>query len=191
MCIPRSLLEGKRSLPEIVIDHAHNTLGHLGPQKTSEYACRWFWWPWMGKDIEKFCLTCGSCQISKTSNKHLLRLLHSLPIPTRPWESVSMDFISPFPKSDRFDYLWVIICRLTNLCHLTPISVRMMTVDLTWYYIRAIVHLHGMPKSIVPDHDPKFTARFWRELHRTMGMKLLMSTSFHPQRMSIQSESFD
>jgi hypothetical protein len=38
MCIPRSLLKGKHSLPEIVIDHTHQTLGHLGPQKTSEYA---------------------------------------------------------------------------------------------------------------------------------------------------------
>ena len=80
-----------------------------------------------------------------------------------------------------FDYLWIIICRLTNLCHLTPISVRTTTVDLAWYYIQDIVRLHGMPKLIVSDCDPKFTARFWRELHRAMGTKLLMSTSFHPQ----------
>ena len=113
-----------------------------------------------------------------------------MPIPTRPWESVGMDFVGPFPEGDGFDYLWVIICRLTNLCHLTPISVLTTTVDLAWYYIRDIVHLHRMPKSIVSDCDFKFTARFWRELHRTMGMKLLMSTSFLRQ-MGIQSESFD
>ena len=59
----------------------------------------------MGKDIEKFCLTCGSYQMSKMSNKHPLGLLHSLPIPTRPWESVGMDFVGPFPESDGFDYL--------------------------------------------------------------------------------------
>ena len=115
------------------------------------------------------------------SNKHLLGLLHNLPIPTRPWESVGIDFVGPFPESDGFDYLWVIICRLTNLCHLTPISVWTMTVDLAWYYIRDIVRLHRMPKSIVSNHDPKFTARFWCELHHVMGTKLLMSTSFHPQ----------
>src|ERR1700738_2901254 len=38
-----------------------------------------------------------------------------------------------------------------------------------------------MPESIVSDHDSKFMAKFWRELHRIMGTKLLMSTSFHPQ----------
>ncbi|KZP08307.1 hypothetical protein FIBSPDRAFT_761612, partial [Athelia psychrophila] len=43
MCVPRALL-GKRSLPGIVIDHAHEILGHLGAQKTSEYLRRWFWW---------------------------------------------------------------------------------------------------------------------------------------------------
>src|SRR3979490_1934466 len=32
MCIPRSLLKGKQSLPEIVIDHAHDAIGHLGAQ---------------------------------------------------------------------------------------------------------------------------------------------------------------
>ena len=47
--------------------------------------------------------------------------------------------------------------------------------------------LHGdcktswIPESIVTDQVPKFTSKFWKELHRLMGMKLLMSTSFHPQ----------
>ena len=43
------------------------------------------------------------------------------------------------------------------------------------------MRLHGVPKSIVLDHDTKFTSTFWCELHRLMGTKLLMSTAFHPQ----------
>ena len=43
------------------------------------------------------------------------------------------------------------------------------------------MRLHGVPKSIVSDHNTKFTSMFWRELHRLMGTKLLMSTAFHPQ----------
>jgi len=41
--------------------------------------------------------------------------------------------------------------------------------------------LHGLPNSIVSDHDTKFTSKWWHELHRILGAKLLMSTSFHPQ----------
>ena len=57
-----------------------------------------------------------------------------------------------------------------------------MTVStLMWYYIRDIVCLHRMLDSIVSDRDSKFTSKFWHELHHALGMKLLMSTSFHPQ----------
>src|ERR1700683_1503520 len=57
----------------------------------------------------------------------------------------------------------------------------MTMTDLAWFYIRDIIRLHGMPELIVSDRDSKFTSRFWRELHRSLGTKLLMSTSFHPQ----------
>ncbi|KAJ7236954.1 hypothetical protein C8J57DRAFT_946709, partial [Mycena rebaudengoi] len=43
--IPRAAqLQGRRTLTEIVPDEAHSTLGHLGEQKTAEYARRWYWW---------------------------------------------------------------------------------------------------------------------------------------------------
>ena len=43
------------------------------------------------------------------------------------------------------------------------------------------MRLHGIPESIVSDRDTKFTSIFWKELHRLMGSKLLMSTVFHSQ----------
>lgn len=181
ICVPRTRLKNKRSLQEIIIDHAHNTVGHFGPHRTSEYARRWFWWPKMGKDVDKFCYSCGTCQLTKTSNQLKPGLLHSLPIPTKPWQSVGMDFVGPFPPCQGFDYLWVVICRLTNQLHLIPVTVRTKTTELAWFYIRDIVRLHGLPESIVSDRDSKFTAKFWREIHRSLGTKLLMSTSFHPQ----------
>ncbi|KAL4376493.1 hypothetical protein GQ457_02G033130 [Hibiscus cannabinus] len=48
-------------------------------------------------------------------------------------------------------------------------------------YIREIVRLHGVPKSIVSDRDPKFTSRFWESLHTALGSRLNFSTSYHPQ----------
>jgi hypothetical protein len=47
--------------------------------------------------------------------------------------------------------------------------------------VKNIVKLHGLPSSIVSDRDSKFTSKWWTELHRIMGAKLLMSTAFHPQ----------
>ena len=43
------------------------------------------------------------------------------------------------------------------------------------------MRLHGVPESIVSDHDTEFMSTFWCELHKLMGTKLLMSIAFHPQ----------
>ena len=53
--------------------------------------------------------------------------------------------------------------------------------EVAWLFLKEVVRLHGVPKSIVSDCDTKFTSTFWCELHRLIGTKLLMSTAFHPQ----------
>jgi len=56
-----------------------------------------------------------------------------------------------------------------------------MASELASLYVKDIVRLHGLPDTIVSDRDSKFTSKFWSEVHRILGTKLLMSTAFHPQ----------
>ena len=35
--------------------------------------------------------------------------------------------------------------------------------------------------SIVSDRDPRFTTYFWKSFQKAMGIRLMMSTAFHPQ----------
>jgi hypothetical protein len=135
----------------------------------------------MGKDLREFCESCEACAWAKGSTKKPMGKLHPLPIPMKPWDSIGMDFIGPFPKSKGFNYLWVVICRMTSMVHLIPVHTKITATELSWVYCREIVRLHGLPSSIVSDRDSKFTSKWWRELHRILGARLLMSTSFHPQ----------
>jgi hypothetical protein len=48
-------------------------------------------------------------------------------------------------------------------------------------YLHEVVQLHGVASSIVSDQDPRFTSKFWNEVQRLLGTKLLMSTTFHPE----------
>jgi transposase InsO family protein len=43
------------------------------------------------------------------------------------------------------------------------------------------VRLHGIPKTIVSDRGTQFVARFWEQLHESLGTKLIRSLSYHPQ----------
>lgn len=180
LCVPRVKL-GKRVVTEIVIESAHTAIGHFGERKTGEYIRRWYWWPSLGKDVRRYCESCGVCQTTKTSSQKPPGLLHAMPVPTRPWQSIAMDFVGPFPKSRGCDYLWVVICRLTSYVHLVPTTTRVKASDLAWLYVKEIVCLHGVAESIVSDRDAKFTSAFWKELQRLLGTRLLMSTAFHPQ----------
>jgi transposase InsO family protein len=48
-------------------------------------------------------------------------------------------------------------------------------------YIARILNLHGVPKTIVSDRGPQFVSMFWEELHKSLGTKLLHSSTYHPQ----------
>ncbi|GJY04338.1 reverse transcriptase domain-containing protein [Tanacetum coccineum] len=48
-------------------------------------------------------------------------------------------------------------------------------------YIKEIVSRHGVPISIISDHDSHFTSRFWQSLQNALGTQLDMSTTYHPE----------
>ena len=89
--------------------------------------------------------------------------------------------MGPLLKSNNFGYLLVIIDQLTSQVHLVPTTTMVATRGITWLILKEVMKLHGILESIVSDQDTKFTSIFWKELHRLMGSRLLMSSMFHPQ----------
>ena len=77
--------------------------------------------------------------------------LHGLPIPDKPWSSIGMDFMGPFPEVAGYNYLWVIVCRLTSMVHLILVHTTWRATELSWIFVQEIMHLHGLPDSIVSD----------------------------------------
>jgi hypothetical protein len=76
-----------------------------------------------------------------------------------------MDFIGPFPEHNNYSHIWVVICRLTSMIHAILVSSKATASQLASIFLKEVVHLHGLPKSIVSDRDPKFTSKWWKEIH--------------------------
>jgi hypothetical protein len=53
--------------------------------------------------------------------------------------------------------------------------------ELVPLYMKEVIRLHGVPKSIVSDRDSKLVSKFWESLHSALGTKLSLSVAFHPQ----------
>ena len=49
------------------------------------------------------------------------------------------------------------------------------------FFFKMFFKLHGMLNTIVSDRNPIFTSNFWRELFNLQGVRLQMSSSYHPQ----------
>jgi transposase InsO family protein len=108
--------------------------------------------------------------------------LQSLPLPTWKWEDISMDFIVGLPRTAKgFDSIWVIIDRLTKIVHFLPVKVKYIVATYAELYIARILSLHEVPKTIVSYRGPQFVSKFWEELHKALGTKLLHSSAYHPQ----------
>jgi hypothetical protein len=131
--------------------------------------------------VTRYVKGCVMCSVSKPSNRKL-GLYTPLPIPSRPWESVSMDFVGGLPLSRKsHDYLYVVVDRFSKMCILMPCK-KQITAEQTAYLFFQHVWVHfGLPTSIVSDRDSRFLGEFWTSLWKMMDTKLKRSTTFHPQ----------
>eukprot|EP01018_Ginkgo_biloba_P029677 Gb_20755 [translate_table: standard] len=79
--------------PQMIREAYHSKVaGHFGMKKTISHLHCYFYWPKITTNVERHVRACSLCSISKPSNQKLGKY-QPLPVPERPWESISMDFL--------------------------------------------------------------------------------------------------
>jgi hypothetical protein len=127
-------------------------------------------------EIARYVARCDTCRRVKAIHMKIAGPLQSLPIPTWKWEDISMGFIVGLSRTAKgFDSIWVIIDQLTKIAHFLPVKTYYPVITYAQMYITRILSLHGIPKTIVSDRGPQFVSKFWEELHKSLGTKLLHS----------------
>ena len=180
----RVYLPNDLALQTRVLQECHDSPlgGHLGRDKTMEQVKRRFYWPGMDETVRQYVTSCDACQRNKPSQQSPMGLSQPLPIPTRPWQQVSMDLITQLPRSKLGnDAIVVFVDKLTKMVHYVATTTNVTAPQLATLFMREVVRLHGVPESILSDRDPRFTANFWRAFWSQLGTTLTMSTAYHPQ----------
>lgn len=179
LCIP--------DIPELKLQILHDNhdakiAGHLGFDKSYERISKEFFWPNLSGTLKKYIASCDTCQRVKSSQQLPAGPLQPLEIPHDRWEQVSMDFIFQLPKTQSgFDAITVFVDRFSKMVHLVPSTTDATAPQVAQIFFDQVFKYHGMPKAIISDRDPKFTSEFWKSLFKILGVKLAMSTAFHPQ----------
>ena len=93
-----------------------------------------------------------------------------------------MDFVTGLPKSLRGSTtIWVVVDRLAKTAHFIPYKSGMTLDGMARLYLKEVIRLHGVPRTIIFDHDSRLTSYFWQSFQKALGLELRFSTSFHPQ----------
>ena len=169
---------------KLILEEAHEQAfegAHQGPEKLWQKLSAKFYWKRMKADLVKFVQTCDVCQKIKASNFNKYGYLIPNPIPSRPYQSVSMDFIVNLPWSEGYNAIHVTVDRLTKHGTFTPTTTGLDAEGFGALFVKKVICCFGLPESIICDRDPRWTSDFWKGVAKFLRTKMSLLSSHHPQ----------
>lgn len=163
-----------------VLEMVH-AVGHEGTQKTLQRLCATFYIEHDRRLVKEHVCACLTCQRNKVESLHPAGLLQPVPVPSKIWADISMDFIETLPRVHGKSVILTVVDRFSKHAHFIPLGHPYTASTVARVFFNDIVRLHGFPESIVSDRDPIFTGHLWRDLFKHAGVQLKLSTAFHPQ----------
>jgi hypothetical protein len=170
------------ALHEDLFQLTHDNLGHFGFDKSYTSLRDAYYWPHMRRDLqEAYIPACVQCQRNKSRTTKPVGPLHPLPVPDGQGDSIAIDFVGPLPMDEGYDCIVTIINRLG-----ADVCIASMHADITveWFaaqFFDLWYCENGLPLNIVSDRDKLFISKFWKALHKLTGVKLNMSSAYHPE----------
>ena len=135
----------------------------------------------MKKLIISFVQSCPTCQQAKPERVKYPGLLQPLATPSAAWQVISLDFVEGLPISHGFNCILVVVDLFSKYSHFVALKHPFSALSVAKIFMQHIYRLHGLPTTLVLDHDRIFTSQLWCELFRLARVDLRLSSAYHPQ----------
>ncbi|KAL4347133.1 hypothetical protein GQ457_17G013750 [Hibiscus cannabinus] len=110
-----------------------------------------YYWLHRDRDIEVCVKTCLVCQQEKVETKKPMGLFQPLPIPERPWESISLDLLIGLPNIDNCSSIMVVVDRFSKYATFIPASKLCPAEEAARIFLKHVVKYWRVPKAIISD----------------------------------------
>src|SRR5882724_7866719 len=141
--------------------HGHPLAGHFGQTKTLHQVCMQYYWPRLPVYVKNYCKSCATCSHPKPVHHKPYGLLKQLPIPKKPWNSISMDFIEKLPPSSSYTSILVIVDCLSKQSPFILTHDTITSPQLAQLFILHLFSKHSVPSHITSDHGTEFVSHFF------------------------------
>lgn len=128
-----------------------------------------------------YILSCADCQRNKSTTSKPIGPLHPLPVSDTCCDSIVIDFIRPLPLDNIFDTIITFTDQLGSNIKIVPSFSSLTAEQLAETFFNKWYCENSLPLDIVSNQDKLFMSHFWKTLHSLTGVKLKMSTSYHPE----------
>src|SRR6266436_170551 len=89
--------------------------------------------------------------------------------------------IGELPDSKGYNAALVVVDCLSKQIHAIPTVTSLDSAGVTRLFLEHIWCHHGLPEEVISDRGPAFVSNFSHNLATLLGVKLTLSTSYHPQ----------
>ena len=124
----------------------------------------------MHQFIQDYVKSCTVCTCSKSTHHKPYGILQQLPIPEKPWNSLSMDFIEHLPSSAGFTSILVIVDRFSKQAIFIPTYDTISAPDLAQLFVTHVFSKHGVPSHVTSDRGSEFVSHFFRSLGKALNI---------------------
>lgn len=170
------------NLRKKILAHFYNSKGEgrFGWLRTYVKVKHFFYWERLNNEVKTLVAKYDACQRVKYDLKALIRLLQLLPIPKHIWEDLIMHFVEGLPNSHGFGAILVVVDRLSKEAYFIPLRHPIMISNVVKAFIKNMMKLHEIPRTIMIDRDKIFMSNFWQEPFGLQGNNLKPSSSYLP-----------
>jgi hypothetical protein len=112
------------------------------------------------KMLKIFCERDVSCRRANIQ-PHMAATLYPLFLPPIPWHIVGLCYLPHLHASNGFDSVLIVVDHLLRMAHFLPCTESVTTVEAPNLYLQGVCVLHGLPRVVIRDRDPKVGSALW------------------------------
>ncbi len=175
LCIPPSVATD-------ILGIAHGE-GHPGFSRCFEIISRSWFIRGLTKLLRSFIRHCPECLALQTRRHPPYGSLQPIESPPVPFFTLTLDFVLALPLSkEGYNAIMSVTCKFSKRVTLMEGADTWSAEQWAHAFLKRLDLIDwGLPGELITDRDPKFLSKFWTALFAKLGVKLLYSTTYHPQ----------